>query len=165
MNAGYALHMRRQSPFLALIAGSLAGCGAQPPVVQSAGYLPKDAGYAFAEEAPPPPAIAPVLAEALKRQGLAASDDPKYLVQAEYSRPPARTGTVEADQTAPEWRRAPARRGKTISHLSIWITEIATGGQVYRVTASQPTRAKIDDAALLAQAAFTPQASLPPPAQ
>jgi hypothetical protein len=139
----------------------LAGCGAKGPVVQSAGSLPRGADYGFAEDAAPLPSIAPALTAELARQDLRLSDHPRYLVQAEYSRPPARTGALVADQPAPAWQRAPLRRRGAVSHFSLSMTEVATGAEVYRTTAWQPARPGVEDSAALVQAAFNPPAKMP----
>lgn len=152
--------MRSRSLFLILTA-SLAGCGTKGPVVQSAGTLPRGAGYAFAEDAAPPPQIGSVLAETLARQGLQPSDTPRYLVQAEYSRPPVRTGTLAADQAEPRWQRAPMRRHGATAHFAASVTDIATGAEVYRVTAWQKLNPKTEDPAALVRMAFNPPAKMP----
>ncbi|MFT3965070.1 MAG: hypothetical protein QM690_04215 [Sphingobium sp.] len=144
---------------------ALSGCAAPAPVVQSSGTLPGEGGYGFGEGgAPPAPAAAAAaLADRLKERGLAPSDSPRYVVQAEYSRPPAKTGTMPADQTPPQWRRAPAKGGR-LSRFSLSVTEIASGTEVYRTAAWQRARGKADDSAALVQAALTPPPPPPPPA-
>ncbi|HEX7858276.1 MAG TPA: hypothetical protein VF503_31725 [Sphingobium sp.] len=158
----YAMTMMRRTCLAALLTASLAGCAAPGPMVQSSGTLPRDTGYAFAEEAAPPPQLATPLAQALAEQGLHVSDSPHYLVQVEYSRPPAKTGTLIADQADPQWQRAPSRRGGPLSRMSLSVTDIATGTEVYRAAAWQRPRGKADDSAQLLQAALTPP---PPPAR
>lgn len=137
----------------------LGGCAAPAPVVRSSGTVPGEGSYGFGDSGAPPAAAAKLLTDQLAQRGLTPSDSPRYLVQTEYSRPPAKTGTLVADRTDAAWQRAPLKSGGQVSRISVSVTEVATGTEVYRTSAWQRTRGKADDSALLMQAALTP----PPP--
>ncbi|MET0365282.1 MAG: hypothetical protein ABW169_11585 [Sphingobium sp.] len=139
----------------------LGGCTTSAPVVRSSGIVPSEGSYGFGEGGALPTAAASLLTERLAQKGLTPSDSPRYLVQTEYSRPPARTGTLVADRADPAWQRAPLKSSGQVSRLSLSVTEIATGTEVYRTSAWQKMRGKADDSAMLMQAALTPPA--PPP--
>lgn len=139
-----------------LVVSAVTGCTSSGPALRLEGALPPAAGYMFSPGEPIAPALRAAIKAELARHGLQESSDPAFLVQAERSSPPARTGTFVPRTGMQAWGRPPAHMRKALVHLSITMSDIGTGKEIFRGEAWQPSSRTSGGPAALVGAILVP---------
>jgi hypothetical protein len=134
----------------------LGGCATPLPSLSQKGALPSAGSYAFAEADSVPEDVKGAIATTLGQHSLTPAEQPQYLVQASYSQPIAKTGTLVPNKVAQQWQRQPARGGKPLARVTLSVTEVASGTEVYHAAAWQPASGKPGDALALTNLALAP---------
>jgi hypothetical protein len=138
----------------------LAGCSSGPEIsVRSSGTIPANGAFALVDGVPGD--VNRSVCDILTQGGLTVSKSPHYpdyVVQVSVAMRPAGTGLLVQEDKDLQWLRHPDfyDRNRLIASLGMSITEVASGREHYRASASGRLRSKGSNWVPLLQAILRP---------